>query len=35
MPKTGDDWNTEFILIGVMLLLTGIWLFCRKDTKTK
>ncbi|MBK3914770.1 LapB repeat-containing protein [Listeria ivanovii] len=35
MPKIGDDWNTEFILIGVMLLLTGIWLFCRKDTKTK
>lgn len=35
MPETGDTWNTELLLTGSLLLLAGIWLFRRKNTKTK
>ncbi|WP_311769590.1 LPXTG cell wall anchor domain-containing protein [Listeria immobilis] len=34
-PETGDTWNTELLLTGSLLLLAGIWLFRRKNTKTK
>lgn len=35
IPETGDTWNTTLLLTGIMLLLTGIWLFRRKNSKIK
>lgn len=35
MPETGDTWSTEILFTGSMLLLGGIWLFRRKNTKMK
>lgn len=35
MPETGDNWSTELLFIGIMLLFAGIWLFRRKKPKTK
>ncbi|EAH1993466.1 LPXTG cell wall anchor domain-containing protein, partial [Listeria monocytogenes] len=35
IPKTGDTLNTELIVMGMMLLLVGGWMFLRRKTKVK